>query len=82
MPAECSQDSFDFGSVDGRRVVGVFDGGLITSDAGSLLLRATNKAIRLVDRFAACFRDGCDGDQIEHTVATLIGQRVFCISRN
>ena len=77
MPTECSQDSFDFGTVEGRRVVGAFDGGLITSDAGALLLGATNKAIRLVDRFAACFRDGRDGEQIEHTVATLIGQRVF-----
>jgi hypothetical protein len=77
MPTECRQDSFDFGTVDGRRVVGAFDGGLITSDAGALLLGATNKAIRLVERFAACFQDGRDGEQIEHTVATLVGQRVF-----
>jgi hypothetical protein len=57
--------------------VGAFDGGLITSDAGALLLGATNKAIRLVERFAACFQDGRDGEQIEHTLATLVGQRVF-----
>ena len=61
MPTECSQDSFDFGTVEGRRVVGAFDGGLITSDAGALLLGATDKAIRLIERFAACFRDGRDG---------------------
>jgi hypothetical protein len=77
MPAECSQDSFDFGTVDGRRVVGAFDGGLITSDAGALLLGATSKTIRLVDRLAACFSDGRDAEQIEHTIATLVGQRVF-----
>ena len=40
MPTECIQDSFDFGTVEGRRVVGAFDGGLITSDAGGLLLGA------------------------------------------
>ena len=77
MPTECSQDLFDFGTVGGRRVVGAFDGGLITSDAGALLLGATNKAIRLVDRFAACFGDARNAEQIEHTVATLVGQRVF-----
>jgi hypothetical protein len=77
MPTECRQDSFDFGTVGGRRVVGAFDGGLITSDAGALLLGATSKAIRLVDRLAACFSDGRDAEQIEHTVATLVGQRVF-----
>ena len=77
MPTECSQDSFDFGTVGGRRIVGRFDGGLITSDAGAVLLGATNKAIRLVERFASCFSDARDAEQIEHTVATLIGQRVF-----
>ena len=77
MPTECSQDLFDFGTVGGRRIVGRFDGGLITSDAGAVLLGATNKAIRLVERFASCFSDARDAEQIEHTVATLIGQRVF-----
>ena len=77
MPTECRRISFDFGTVEGRRIVGAFDGGLITSDAGALLLGATNKAIRLVERFAACFQDGRDGEQIEHTLATLVGQRVF-----
>jgi hypothetical protein len=76
MPTECSQDSFNFGTVGGRRVVGAFDGGLITSDAGALLLGATSKAVRLVERFASCFSDGRDAGQIEHTVATLVGQRV------
>jgi Transposase DDE domain group 1 len=77
MATECSQDSLDFGTVAGRRVVGAFDGGLITSDAGALLVGATSKAIRLIERFASCFRDGRDAEQIEHTVATLVGQRVF-----
>ena len=77
MPTECSQDLFDFGTVGGRRIVGAFDGGLITSDAGALLLGATNKAIRLVERFASCFSDARDAEHIEHTVATLVGQRVF-----
>ncbi len=32
MTTECIQDSLDFGTVDGRRVVGAFDGGAITSE--------------------------------------------------
>ena len=48
MTTECSQDSLDFGTVEGRRVVGAFDGGAITSDGGALLLGATDKAIRLI----------------------------------
>jgi hypothetical protein len=38
MAAECRQDSFDFGTVEGRAVVGAFDGGVIRSDGGALLL--------------------------------------------
>ena len=58
MPTECSLKSMSFARVDGRAVVADFGGGAITSDAGALLLRATDRAIRLVDRFAACFSDG------------------------
>jgi hypothetical protein len=50
--------------------------GLITSDAGGLLLGSTDRAIGLVDRFAQCFKDRRDADLIEHQVRTVAGQRV------
>jgi hypothetical protein len=77
MPTECSPDLFGFARVEGRAVVASFDGGAITSDAGALLLGATDRAIHLVDRFASCFRDARSPDLIEHEVRTLVGQRVF-----
>jgi hypothetical protein len=80
MPTECSAERFDFGVVEGRAVEAAFDAGLVTSDAGALLLGATDRAIDLVDRFAGCFRDGRRPDLIEHTVATLVRQRVFGIA--
>jgi hypothetical protein len=58
-------------------VVSAFDGGAITSDAGGLLLGATDGAIRLVERFAGCFQDRRRGELIEHSLTTLVGQRVF-----
>jgi len=61
-------------------VEATFDAGLVTSDAGALLLRATDRAIGLMDRFAACFHDERRADLIEHEVATLVGQRVFGIA--
>src|ERR687883_393598 len=80
MPTECSADQFGFAAVDGRAVVAAFDGGAITSDAGALLLGATDRAIRLVERFATCFQDGRAAEWVEHTVAMLVGQRVFGIA--
>lgn len=80
MPTQCSAERFEFGRVAGRRVVAAFDGGAITSDAGALLLRQTDQAIGLVDRLAACFTDRRDPELIEHTVASLVRQRVFGIA--
>jgi hypothetical protein len=61
-------------------VEAAFDGGLVTSDAGALLLGATDRAIGMMDRFAACFKDTRRQDLIEHEVATLVSQRVFAIA--
>jgi hypothetical protein len=80
MQTECSADLFGFAPVERRAVVAGFDGGRMTSDAGVLLLGATDRAIGLVERFAACFSDGRAAALIEHAVRTLVGQRVFGIA--
>ena len=80
MPTQCSRDLFGYEAVEGRRVVAAFDGGEVTSDAGALLLGATDRAIGLVARFAACFADGRAQAQVEHSIATMVAQRVFGIA--
>jgi hypothetical protein len=80
MQTECNADLFGFASVEGRAVVAGFDGGKMTSDAGALLLGATDRAIRLVDRFAECFTDSRAAELVEHSVETLVGQRIFALA--
>ena len=80
MPTQCSRDLFGYEVVEGREVVAAFDGGEGTTDAGGLLLGATDRAIRLVGRFAACFVDHRAQAQVEHTVAAMVAQRVFGIA--
>ena len=80
MPTQCSADLFGFAPIEGRRVEAAFDGGAITSEAGALLLGATDRAIGLVVRMAGCFADARRPDLVEHKLATLIGQRVFGIA--
>src|ERR1700693_4069883 len=41
---------------------------------------ATDRAIRMTERFAACFHDVRRADLIEHEGVTLVGQRVFGIA--
>jgi hypothetical protein len=58
MPTECSSEQVEFEGLGRRRVVAAFDGGAVTSDAGALLLRHTDRAIGLIERVAGCFQDG------------------------
>ena len=51
MRTECSADLFGFVPVAGRAVVAAFDGGKMTSEAGAMLLGATERAIGLVARW-------------------------------
>jgi hypothetical protein len=80
MPTHCIQDSFDFGTVEGRAVVADFGGGTITSNAGALLLAKVDAAVGVIGRFAACFRDRRNAGLIEHTTRTMVGQRVIGIA--
>jgi hypothetical protein len=80
MQTECSADLYGFVPVEGRKVVAAFDGGRLTSEAGAMLLGATAGQIRLIERFADCFIDQRAAELIEHTVRSLVGQRVFGIA--
>src|SRR5919202_3259458 len=77
MPTHCNPTGMVFGRAGGRTILADFDGGLITSDAGALLLGATDRAIRLVARFAACFHDTRDPAYVRHRLDSLLAQRVF-----
>ncbi len=77
MTTECNQKSFPFHHHFQREVVGRFDGGAITSDGGSLLLREVEKRVGIIKQFADCFTDHRDAGLIEHTVEELVGQRLY-----
>lgn len=80
MRTECNPTAMQFARLDRRAVVADFDGGAMTTDAGALLLGATDRAIGLVERFAACFTDGRAAGRVVHDLSTLVGQRVFGIA--
>ena len=80
MPTQCNADPFGFAPVAGRTVAAAFDGGAMTSDAGALLLGATDRVLGLTRRLAACFKDSRDPAYTEHTLETLLMQRVVGIA--
>lgn len=62
----------------GRRKVAVdFSGGDLSSDGGALLLRGVNASLGLSRRIAGCFEDHRDPRFVEHSMESLITQRIF-----
>ena len=77
MTPECTRTKLMFQGLDGRDVVGRFDGGEITSDAGGVLLREVERRTRILGRLGECFSDRRDPDRIEHSVEALVKQHVY-----
>lgn len=78
---ECTSVQLEFQGV-GRRAVSVaFDGGHVSSDGGAVLLRATDERLGLLERFAACFTDHRKSELIEHSLLSLLRQRVYGLAQ-
>ena len=52
----------------------------MTSDAGGLLLRETDRRLNLLGRLAAGFVDGRQPELVKHSVAEMVSQRVYGIA--
>ena len=77
MATECNSVRVPLEGLGRREVVGRFDGGRMSSDAGVVLLRSANKVFDVIGRLAGCFSDYRDAGRVEHPLETLIGQRVY-----
>ena len=77
MHTQCSPEQLEFSCVERRRVVAAFDGGRVCTDGGALLLKRTEETLGLLDRLAGCFVDGRQAGSVEHSVRSMLAQRIF-----
>jgi hypothetical protein len=77
METQCNEQLFTFQSQNRREISATFDGGVITTDGGALLLRETERLTGIIAGFAKCFTDHRNSDLIEHTVEQLVAQRIY-----
>jgi len=52
VKTHCNQKYFEFQPQNPRKIVAHFNGGNISSDAGSLLLKQTEQATGIINQFA------------------------------
>jgi hypothetical protein len=69
-----------FGSLFGKKVIGDFEGGRITSDAGVLLLRELDERYGLTTGAACSLHDPRDPTRVIHELKTMLKQRIFSIA--
>ncbi|MCE2492118.1 MAG: transposase [Alphaproteobacteria bacterium] len=63
-----------------KKVCAAFDGGLISSDGGFVLLREAERRLRLAETLAGCSRDRRNQVQVVHSLAAMLRFRMLAIA--
>ena len=71
---------FELPAVSRKKVSVAFDGGMLSSDAGVLVLRDVEKRLGLAARLAGCILDQRNGARIDHTIEDMLRLRMFAIA--
>jgi hypothetical protein len=74
---DCKEPPLLFQDLGERKVVADFSGGLLSTDAGALLLRQVDAHLGLTRKLAECFQDGRNAVWVEHSVQQMLAQRIY-----
>lgn len=77
MQANSRRQSVLFPDLFEKPVVAAFDEDHMSTDAGALLLHATDRRLGLIDGLTACISDRRNRAQIEYAVADFLRQRIL-----
>jgi hypothetical protein len=77
---ECNPSGLLFSSINHQKVVGDFEGGRLTSDAGALLLREVDRRVGLTAALAAGISDPRTPQKIAHDLESMLAQRIYGIA--
>ena len=71
---------FDLPAVRRKKVTADFEGGLISSDGGLVLLRGAERRLGLAETLAGCIREWRDPALVVHTLPAVLRFRMFAIA--
>jgi hypothetical protein len=74
---DCIPEQFKFKRVESRQVIVNFKGGTVTSDAGLTLIADLDQKLKITSQLAACFQDYRQQNRVEHSLESLVAQRVY-----
>lgn len=68
---------FKFSGQKSRPIVVNFQGGAVTSDAGLSLIAEIDRKLEITSKFAQCFQDYRQLNRVDHSIESLIKQRIY-----
>jgi len=71
---------FELPAVARKKMSVAFDGGMLSSDGGVLLLRGVERRLGLATRLAGCMADRRDPSRIDHEIVEMLRLRMFLIA--
>jgi hypothetical protein len=77
---ECNAKPLHFSSLGRKNIQADFDGGRLTSDTGTLLLREADQQMGLVHALADCIPDPRHPSLIQHSQEEMLAQRIYSIA--
>ena len=80
MSTQDNHSKVPLASIFGKRLDLAFDGGILTSDSGVLLLREVEAKTGILSRIIEAIKDRRHPSYVAHSVADLVKQRVFQIA--
>ncbi len=80
MSTQDNHSKVPLASIFGKRLDLAFDGGILTSDSGALLLREVEAKTGILSRIIEAIKDRRHPSYVSHSVSDLVKQRVFQIA--
>ncbi len=77
---ECNHTGLLFSSINQQKVVGDFEGGRLTSEAGGLLLREVDRRLGLTHALAERISDPRAPEKVVHDLESMLAQRIYGIA--
>ncbi|MEH1844227.1 MAG: IS1380 family transposase [Nostoc sp.] len=74
---DCIPEQFKFEQVKSYPVIVNFQGEAVTSDAGLTLIAELDRKRKITLRLSQCFKDYREQKKVEHSVSSLIAQRIY-----
>ncbi len=75
-----STKPLSFTQISNKRIEADFDGGEVTSDAGVLLLKETERQVGIIDAFSSCITDRRDQRYVTQPLQDMLSQRIYQIA--